>query len=159
MCTMDSAICSAAHYTVRIEAPTFFLYCERRYERRSRDVAMYPHLLSCCVSGGQILRPTSPLNSMRPLSSANASDNLSIDPPDPHSNSFVVKVWIEETDVEMSQVAWRGHITHVFSGKRRYLKDLNEITTFVAPYLQAMGVKLTRRTRLLSLLKRYLLSD
>jgi hypothetical protein len=53
--------------------------------------------------------------------------------------SFVVKVWIEETEAE--QATWRGHVTHVFSGRRRYLQNLDEIAVFVRPYLEAMGVR------------------
>ena len=59
---------------------------------------------------------------------------------DPHS--LIVKVWVEETAEEAGQVTWRGHITHVPSGKRRYLEHLDEIAIFIAPYLEGMGVKL-----------------
>lgn len=82
-----------------------------------------------------------------------------MDQPEPQSQSFIVKVWIEKTGARMRHATWRGHITDVFSGKRRYLKELNGITSFIEPYLRAMGVKVTRRARLTSFLKRYLFGE
>ena len=60
------------------------------------------------------------------------------------SQSFIVKVWVEESAEEASQNAWRGHITHVASGERRYLKSLDEIRDFITPHLKKMGVKIER---------------
>jgi hypothetical protein len=57
--------------------------------------------------------------------------------------SFILKVWLEETREEEGQSIWRGHITHVPSGKRRYVQALNEVPAFIAPYLEAMGVRAT----------------
>ncbi len=73
-----------------------------------------------------------------------------------NSHSFTLKVWIEETADEGSRVTWRGHITHVPSGERRYLKDLDDITTFVASYLKKMGVKPGIRWRIRQWLIRWL---
>jgi hypothetical protein len=61
--------------------------------------------------------------------------------------SFIVKVWLEETVEETGRASWRGHITHVPSGERRYLKDLDDIVTFVMPYLEEMGVQFRPRLR------------
>ena len=58
--------------------------------------------------------------------------------PEVQIHSFVLKFWLEEVDEETGQVVWRGHITHVASGERRYLKELNDIIGFIAPYLQRM---------------------
>ena len=55
--------------------------------------------------------------------------------------SFIIRVWLEETAEEAHQAKWRGHITHVPSGQRHYLETLAEISPFIAPYLQAMGVR------------------
>ncbi len=55
--------------------------------------------------------------------------------------SFVLKIWLEETAEEVSQATWRGHITHVPSGERRYLQDLEGLSAFVASYLEQMGVE------------------
>lgn len=70
------------------------------------------------------------------------------------AQSFIVRVWVEECAVEGDRGTWRGHITHVPSSKRRYLKNLDEIGDFIAPYLEEMGVKLGVRWRMRSWLKR-----
>ena len=62
--------------------------------------------------------------------------------------SFIVKIWIEETAEEAGHARWRGHITHVPSNARRYIQDLDDIALFIAPYLEQLGVKLKRRWRL-----------
>ena len=61
---------------------------------------------------------------------------------DPGSHSFIVKIWLEEAATELGQATWRGHITHVPDGKRRYLKDLSEVASFIGPYLEGMGGRL-----------------
>lgn len=65
---------------------------------------------------------------------------------DDHSNmldtktfSFVVKIWFEPMDPKTRILFWRGHITHVPSGERRYVKSLVEIPRFIAGYLEAAG--------------------
>jgi hypothetical protein len=59
-----------------------------------------------------------------------------------HTHSFILKIWLQEAAREAGRALWRGHITHVPSGKRRYVRSLDDISSFVAPYLQAMGVTL-----------------
>lgn len=54
--------------------------------------------------------------------------------------SFIVKIWVEEPAGEMGHPTWRGHITHIPSGDRKYFEDLNEIIPFMNPYLQAIGI-------------------
>ena len=61
---------------------------------------------------------------------------------DSNTQSFIIKIWLEETAEEAGWATSRGHITHVPSGDRHYLKDLNDITVFIVPYLEAIGVKL-----------------
>ena len=52
-----------------------------------------------------------------------------------NTHAFVIRIWMEEGGgVEAD--TWRGHITHVLSGQRRYLKDLDSIKAFIAPYLE-----------------------
>lgn len=55
------------------------------------------------------------------------------------TQSFIVKIWLEETAEEAGCARWRGHITHVPSGEKRYVESLTDIGLFVAPYLQAMN--------------------
>jgi len=62
-----------------------------------------------------------------------------------NTHSFIIKVWLEETVEETGQATWRGHITHVSGGERRYLQELDAIAAFIAPYLETMGVKLEKR--------------
>ncbi|MCP4428739.1 MAG: hypothetical protein GY803_30000 [Chloroflexi bacterium] len=57
------------------------------------------------------------------------------------AHSFIIKVWREEND----RPAWRGHITHVPSGERRYLQELNGIIAFIIPYLREMGINARNR--------------
>lgn len=59
---------------------------------------------------------------------------------EPDTHSFVVKIWLEEREAEDATPRWRGHITHVVSGERRYLKSLGELMGFVEGYLARMGV-------------------
>jgi hypothetical protein len=73
---------------------------------------------------------------------------------DSDAQSFIVRVWVEDRVEEAGQREWRGQITHVSSDNRRYLKNLNEIPDFIAPYLEAMGMKPGMRWRLRRWLKR-----
>lgn len=59
-----------------------------------------------------------------------------------NTHPFIVKIWIEETTEDAGRAIWRGHITHVHSRERRYVKALDEITAFIAIYLEDMGVQL-----------------
>ena len=73
---------------------------------------------------------------------------------EPDSQSFIVKVWVEDSTGEASRGVWHGHITHVSSQERRYLKNLGEIEDFIAPHLEELGVKLGMRWRVRRWLKR-----
>lgn len=73
-----------------------------------------------------------------------------MDPIEFNTHSFVVKIWREEPADDHREGRWRGHITHVPSGKRRYLKGLSEILAFIVPYLVSMGVRLDAYWRLRS---------
>ena len=57
------------------------------------------------------------------------------------THSFIVKIWIEEHAQEQADATWRGHITHVPDGKRRYVSSLHEIEDFISLYLAEMGIK------------------
>ena len=52
--------------------------------------------------------------------------------------TFIVKIWVEENDLEVEKV-WRGYITHVTSGTRKYVKNLDEIKLFIDQYIKSMG--------------------
>lgn len=55
--------------------------------------------------------------------------------PEPNVHSFIVKLWLEEDVSRKGMDGWHGQITHVPSGERRYLKDLQDIVTFIKPYI------------------------
>ena len=57
------------------------------------------------------------------------------------SCSFIIKIWLEETAEESGRAKWRGHITHVPGGDRRYFQTLDDIEIFISTYLHEMGVK------------------
>jgi hypothetical protein len=57
------------------------------------------------------------------------------------THSFIVKIWLEETLEEAGKARWRGHITHVPGGERRYFEDLRGIVIFILPYLDSMKVR------------------
>lgn len=64
------------------------------------------------------------------------------------AQSFIVRVWVEERAEEGDRGTWRGQITQVPGGERRYLKNLDEIGDFISPYLESMGVKLGMHWRI-----------
>jgi len=72
-------------------------------------------------------------------------DRVSMDPLESNIHSFIIKIWLEETAEEAGRVTWRGHITHVPGGERRYLQDLDKVAAFITPYLEEMGVKVASR--------------
>jgi len=88
------------------------------------------------------------------MNSNQSKQNLSLDQvlsgigielPETSTHPFIIKIWLEETVEEASQATWRGHITHVPSGERCYLKDLDDITAFVAPFPRAFPTLPDRR--------------
>lgn len=60
--------------------------------------------------------------------------------------SFVIRLWLEETGAPQQPWRWRGHITYVSSGERRYLRHLDEVISFMTPYLQGYEVELGPRS-------------
>jgi len=68
--------------------------------------------------------------------------------PEATSHSFIVKVWLERTRSAVQGPRWRGRITHVPSGERQYVEELDGISLFIAPRLAALGVHLSPLWRL-----------
>lgn len=50
------------------------------------------------------------------------------------AHTFIVRVWRENRDEQSNQIAWRGQISHVGTGRQRYFLDLKEIVRFVQEY-------------------------
>jgi len=65
-----------------------------------------------------------------------------------NTHSFILKVWVEGSSKDGKPVIWRGHITHVPSGERRYLKDMGDIALYVASYLEEVNAKPDRWRRM-----------
>ncbi len=63
-----------------------------------------------------------------------------IEPQETPAYSFILKVWIEEPNRQGGHVRWRGLITHVPSGVRRYVTHLDQVSDFIEPYLTEMGI-------------------
>ncbi len=59
-----------------------------------------------------------------------------MDVQDTHTHVFVIRIWVEEIETGR-QVQWRGHVTHVMSENRKYLKDLDDLTAFIQAYVHA----------------------
>lgn len=68
--------------------------------------------------------------------------------PPPPSHSFVVKIWARDVENPLQEGAWRGRVTHVRSGERRYVQNLLQIPAFLMPYVRQMGGPVDLQTRL-----------
>lgn len=69
----------------------------------------------------------------------------------PHS--FIVKLWLEDEGKGGHKV-WRGYITHVPTGARRYLKSLTDVTDFIREYLDGNDARDRSTSRARNWLKR-----
>ena len=56
--------------------------------------------------------------------------------------TFIVKIWVEdEVSNNTGKPVWRGFITQVSSGERRYVKSLDEINTYFLKFTKMIGGK------------------
>lgn len=53
----------------------------------------------------------------------------------PEAHSFIIKLWFDDPLDGSGCRQWRGHITHVPSGTRRYLKTLDDALIFIRSFL------------------------
>lgn len=56
-----------------------------------------------------------------------------------HIHSFIVRIWLEETESETHCLVWHGHITYVRNSERHYINTLNEIPEFIKIHLLLDG--------------------
>lgn len=61
-----------------------------------------------------------------------------MDTPESEVHSFIVKLWLEDGD-ETGTLICHGHITHVPSGERRYLRELDSILSFIKSHIAGNG--------------------
>jgi hypothetical protein len=52
-----------------------------------------------------------------------------------HTHAFIVRFWLEPRELENARPIWRGVVEHVASGRKHYLKNLEEIKQFIVSYL------------------------
>jgi hypothetical protein len=71
-----------------------------------------------------------------------------------YTQVFIVRVWREPRERKGARPEWRGVIEHVPDGERCYVRDLDDISTFIAPYLEMMGVRFGFGRRVRTWLKR-----
>ncbi len=54
-----------------------------------------------------------------------------------NSHAFVIRIWLEENDLETAPILWRGHITHVLDQRKFYFQELSGVADFISPYIEA----------------------
>jgi hypothetical protein len=59
--------------------------------------------------------------------------------PADHSHAFIVRFWLEPREIQGEKPLWRGVIEHVPTGRKLFLKGLNEITAFIESYLPGIN--------------------
>ena len=64
------------------------------------------------------------------------ADSLSAVGAEVSSHAFVIRLWLEEAAEHDRRQLWRGHITHVPGGERRYLLHLEDVVAFMTVYLR-----------------------
>jgi hypothetical protein len=69
-------------------------------------------------------------------------------------HSFVIRIWLEESAEETGRTNWRGHITHVQSGQRKYFNELADVQSFIITYLRLLGAEDQSHRPLASWLRR-----
>ena len=55
--------------------------------------------------------------------------------PESKVHSFIVKLCLDDAEHRSGKAGWHGHITHVPSGERRYLRQLQDIVVFIKAYV------------------------
>lgn len=61
-------------------------------------------------------------------------------------HSFIVKIWVER-NLGGEEPTWRGHITDVTTGERRYVKSLDEISYTFSQYINLITAGPRRRSK------------
>jgi hypothetical protein len=52
-----------------------------------------------------------------------------------NTHAFIVRFWLEPRELENARPIWRGVVEHVASGRRHYLKNIEEVKQFIVSYL------------------------
>ena len=59
--------------------------------------------------------------------------------PEDHTHAFIVRFWLEPREIQGERPLWRGAIEHVPSGRKFFLKSLDEVTAFIESYLPGIN--------------------
>ena len=59
----------------------------------------------------------------------------------PGTHAFVMTIWRVDDGARPNIAVWRGHITHVASGRRGPITSLSQLDSFVIDYLIDFGVR------------------
>jgi hypothetical protein len=54
---------------------------------------------------------------------------------------FTLRIWREPREVRSAKPKWRGVIIHLATGEKKYFESLDEILTFIVPFIEDMGVR------------------
>lgn len=60
--------------------------------------------------------------------------------PDEQMQSFVIRIWVEDSDPTRPVRNLRGHVVDVSSGERRYFHALDDACAFIADQLRRRGI-------------------
>jgi hypothetical protein len=52
-------------------------------------------------------------------------------------HSFVIRIWFDDANQGAGAPVWRGQITHIPGGERRYFNDIAEIPILIGQHLNA----------------------
>ena len=52
-----------------------------------------------------------------------------------NTHAFIIRLWQEPREIEGAAVEWRGMVLHVETNRRRYFNRLDDIVSFIAPYV------------------------
>lgn len=56
-----------------------------------------------------------------------------------HTQAFIVRFWLEPREMQGERPLWRGAIEHVHSGRKLFLKSLDQVTAFIEAYLPGVS--------------------
>ena len=60
---------------------------------------------------------------------------------EPKAQSYIVRIWVEEPDQREAASSWRGHITNVISGERKYIHSVDDITAYFERELESFPTR------------------
>ena len=76
------------------------------------------------------------------LLEAQRTRGVTVDIGESKIHSFIVKVWLEDSEEDPDVTLLHGHITHVPSGERHYIRRVSEVPLFIRSHLGRMGITL-----------------